>query len=85
MQRVIFGREVASAGSRRLTLGEPVRQIFKPIDQADTQCDAISLPPLAGEAMVGSSARPEDLRDLAGAVIPDQQATIGRLGDGQRM
>src|SRR5438445_13051206 len=33
----------------------------------------------------GRLACPEDLRDLAGAVITDEQATIGRLGNGQRV
>ena len=48
MQRAALGCEVTLAG-RRLAFGKPVRQVFEPIDQADTQCDAISLPPLAGE------------------------------------
>src|SRR6266699_4862770 len=33
----------------------------------------------------GASARAEELRDLSGAVIAHQQATIGRLRDSQRM
>jgi hypothetical protein len=42
MHRVIRGREVALAGGRRLAFGEPVRQVFEPIDQADTRCDGLS-------------------------------------------
>src|SRR6266568_4104436 len=38
-----------------------------------------------GKWRVGASARAEELRDLSGAVIAHQQATIGRLGDSQRM
>src|SRR5947209_19217104 len=34
MQRAVRGREVTLAG-RRLTLGQPVRQVFESIDQAD--------------------------------------------------
>ena len=89
MQRAALGREVTVAG-RRLALGEPVRQVFEPIDQADTQCDAagwrllsISLP-LWGRAGWGL-ARPEELGNLTGPVIADQQATVGSFGDGQRM
>src|SRR5438132_9508259 len=44
----------------------------------------ISVPRLRGRAG-GALARAEELRDLSGAVIAYQQATIGRLGDSQRM
>jgi hypothetical protein len=41
MQRAARGRKVTLAG-RRLTFGEPVRQVFEAIDQADGHCDGLS-------------------------------------------
>src|SRR5438874_1625293 len=42
-------------------------------------------PACGGGSGWGRLACPEDLRDLAGAVITDEQATIGRIGDSQRV
>src|SRR5207245_1445481 len=96
MQGFARGREVTPAG-RRLAFGKPAPQVFEPIDQADTQFDGrgrlVLSPPmfpstymslaLWGRAGWGRLARPEELRDLAGPVVTDQQATVGGLGDGQ--
>src|SRR6266571_7437354 len=94
MQWSVGGREVILAGCC-LALGQPVRQVLEPIDQSDSQCDElyplrlrgqVAFPSRAcGEGQGGASARAEELRDLSGAVIAYQQATIGRLGDSQGM
>src|SRR5260370_21051240 len=89
MEGAARGREIPLTG-RRFSFGEPVGQVFEPIEQADSQCDArgrglLSTSPAAGECRVWALARSEDLRDLPGPIIPNQQAAVRGFRDGQWM